>query len=243
MNVLTFIKNIFFPPGCVLCDFTLEPNCESGFCGKCADKINFCSDGWCCEKCGKPIVSFGEKQLCYFCASGKSRYFDRIVSVFEYEGLARASILRYKGSAIQKYASVYAQIMAARFFEEYGDTEFDFVCGAPSHKNHKREKGFDHVEEICRHFSRLTGVKHCRSVLVKTRSTAKQRSLNYEMRMKNLVDSMAANDDVDVAGKTILLIDDVCTTRATAIECAKTLKRAGAKRLFALTLATTTKAD
>lgn len=241
MNVFTFIKNIFFPPGCVLCDSTLEPNNENSFCGKCADRIEFCNDGWCCGKCGKPIVSFGEKQLCYFCTCGKSRYFDRIISVFEYEGLVRSSILRYKSSGIRKYAAVYAQVMAARFFEEYSNIDFDFMCGAPSHKNHKREKGFDHVEEICRHFSSLTGIRHCRHALLKIRSTAKQRSLNYEMRMKNLVDSMIVNERVDVAGKTVLVIDDVCTTRATAIECAKTLKRSGAKKVFVLTLATTTK--
>jgi predicted amidophosphoribosyltransferase len=87
--------------------------------------------------------------------------------------------------------------MAARFFEEYSNIDFDFVCGAASHKNHKREKGFDHVEEICRHFSRLTDIRYCQHALLKIRSTAKQRSLIYEMRMKNLVDSMIVNERVD----------------------------------------------
>ncbi len=243
MNIFSFIKNILFPPGCVLCDFTMEPNSEGDICGKCAESISFCSEGFCCEKCGKPIVSFAEKQLCYFCVNGKSKYFDRIVSVFEYEGVIRDSILRYKQMGIPKYAGVYAKIMSARFYEEYEDTEIDFICAAPSHRNKRRDKDFDGVEEICRRISGIIGIEHKSSVLVKVRKTAKQSSLNYEMRSKNLTDSMRVREGICVEGKRVLLIDDVCTTRATIMECAKTLKKAGAKKVYSLTLATTMKEE
>lgn len=210
-------------------------------CGRCAEHMQFCSDGMCCERCGKPVVSFGEKQLCYFCINKKSKYFDRIVSVFEYEGLIRESVLRYKRLGLQKYAEVYAKVMSARFYEEYGNSDIDFICAAPSHRNKKRTKGFDHVEEICRYFSKITNIEHRKEVLFKTRRTAKQSSLNYEMRVKNLVDSMDVRDSAVVKGKNVLLIDDVCTTRSTIMECARALKKNGAKKVYALTLATAVK--
>lgn len=238
---MNFIKNVLFPPGCVLCDCTMEPNSVSNICGTCAEHMQFCSDGMCCERCGKPVVSFGEKQLCYFCASSKSKYFDRIVSVFEYDGLIRESILRYKSRGIQKYAEVYANVMSARFYEEYSDTDIDFICAAPSHKNKKKSNGSDHVEEICRCFSKITHIEYRREILFKTRRTAKQSSLNYEMRVKNLVDSMDVRDGAVVNGRNVLLIDDVCTTRSTIMECARVLKKNGAKKVYALTLATTVK--
>ena len=243
MKILKFIRNIFFPPGCVLCDYTMEPNTTSDFCGKCADKVSFCSDGWCCEKCGKPIVSFGEKQLCYFCVNKNSKYFDRIVSVFEYSGIVKHSILRYKGMEIRAYAGAYAKIMTARFYEEYGDINFDFICAVPSYRKNSRDKKFDHIGEICKYFSEYTGIEYLKNTLVKIRQTEKQRSLNYEKRMTNLIDSMVVGKAADVKDKTVLLIDDVCTTRATVMECAKILKRGGAKKVYVLTLATTTKED
>lgn len=241
MNILKFIKNVLFPPGCVLCDCTMEPNTVSNICGRCAEHMQFCSDGLCCERCGKPVIGFGEKQLCYFCVNNKSKYFDRIVSVFEYEGLIRESILRYKSRGIQKYAEVYANVMSARFYEEYGYTDIDFICAAPSHKSKIQSNGFDHVEEICRYFSKITHIKHRQGLLFKTRRTAKQSSLNYEMRVKNLVDSMNVRDSAYVKEKNVLLLDDVCTTRSTIMECARALKKNGAKKVYALTLATTAK--
>lgn len=241
MNIVGFSKNLLFPPKCVLCTFTMEPNTHTNICGKCADALRFCSESFCCERCGKPIISFEEERLCYFCANKSNTYFDKIVSLFEYDGMVKEAILRYKRIGIQKYAAVYAQIMAAKNEEEYRNIDFDFLCGAPSHKNRKTSKGFDHIEEICSHFSKITGIKRHRGALVKTRATEKQHSLNYEMRMKNLVGSMALKKGLDVKGATVLLIDDVCTTRATVIECAKTLKENGAKAVYALTFATTVK--
>lgn len=210
-------------------------------CGKCAEKIQFCGDGLCCEKCGKPIVSFGEKQLCYFCVNGKSKYFDRIASVFEYESLVRESVIRYKTYGLGKYATLYAEVMAARLYEEYGDMEFDCICATPSHKNRKRIRGFDGVDEICKRLSRLTGIRYMPGVIRKVRQTEKQSSLNYEKRMKNLLDSMDVRKGVELDGKRVLLVDDVCTTRATIMECAKVLKKNGAKRVYALTFATAVK--
>lgn len=239
INILTFIKHIVFPPRCVFCDRIMEPNCASEVCGECSDEIKFCSHRVCCQKCGKPLVSFGKKPICYYCLDKKTKYFDRIVSVFEYDGIVRESILRYKTSGIRKYAKTYAECMAARFFEEYSDTGFDFICAVPSHTDKKTLYGFDQVELLCRNLSKITDIEYRSEVLKKTRRTKRQSSLNYTERQKNIENSMVAVNAESVNGKTVLLIDDICTTRATLIECSRALKKAGAKTVCALTLATT----
>ena len=241
MKILTFIKRIIFPPRCVFCDAILEPNTAAEICSDCVGKQKVCSAYPCCIKCGKPLASFGQKQLCYHCLNTRGEKFNAIASVFEYEGIVRSSIVRYKSAKIYKYANVYATFMAARFFEEFSDIDFDFMCAAPSHEAKNWRDELNMVEAICKPLSKLINVDFVPDVLVKTRKTQKQSSLGYKDRQKNLIDSMAAQKSELCPGKTVLLIDDVCTTRATISECASALKAAGAKKVYALTLATTVK--
>ena len=88
-----------------------------------------------------------------------------------------------------------------------------------------------------------TGVNNpfCKKVLPKIRKTGKQTDLGYRERLKNQKNSMAVRVPDVVNGKNVLVIDDVCTTRATIIECSRALKAAGAKRVYGLTFATTVK--
>ena len=127
----------------MFCDRTMEPNAEVCICGSCPERVTLCSASPCCEKCGKPLISYGDKKLCYFCLNTKSKHFDKIVSVFTYDNLVQESIRRYKINGIASYAPTYAVCMQGRFFEEYGDTDFDFMCGTPSHTDKLKKGGFD----------------------------------------------------------------------------------------------------
>ena len=237
-NILKYIKRIIFPPSCVFCRRIIEINAQINVCGKCSDGIEFTSDKVCCTKCGKPIVGFNEKQRCYFCLNNNVKYFDRIASVFVYDGLVRNSIIRFKRNGFNEYADTYADCMMAKFYEEYSDIEFDFMCGVPSHDKKHRKKDFDQVDLLCKRLSKRIALKYEKKVFTHLRNTKKQSSLGYDDRQKNLKDSFGILPNFDVSGKTILLIDDICTTRATIIECSRALKAAGAKKVFALTVAT-----
>ncbi len=240
-NIFRIIMNFFFPPQCVFCDRILEINVKNCLCENCRSDVSRCREKLCCQKCGKPVVSYGRRALCYFCAETSTKYFDRIVSVFEYEGAVRDSVLRYKNAGIQSYAETYAELLAERIGEEYQGLDFDFICAAPSHENKDRKMGFDPVELICHKLSRRINIPHKRKVLKKTRETERQAGLSMQSRMRNLKNSMAVGDPKRVEGKRILLVDDICTTCATMIECSRALKKAGAKSVHAITFATTVK--
>lgn len=240
-NIFRIIMNFFFPPQCVFCDRILEINVKNCLCKNCRSDVSRCREKLCCKKCGKTVVSYGRRALCYFCAETSTKYFDRVVSVFEYEGAVRDSVLRYKNAGIQSYAQTYAELLAERIGEEYAGLDFDFICAAPSHENKGRKKGFDPVELICRKLSRRINVPYKRKVLKKTRETERQAGLSMQSRMHNLKNSMAVGDPKRVKGKRILLVDDICTTRATMIECSRALKKAEAKSVHAITFATTVK--
>lgn len=241
MKLLDFALNILFPPRCVFCDRVMEPNTEIRYCGVCEPRPKLCGDLLCCKKCGKPIVSHGDKKQCYYCMNTRSKYFDRIVSVFVYGGLVKESIHRYKIEGVKCCAPTYATCMSARFYEEYDGTEFDFMCSAPSHSKKSERIGFNHTEELCAKLAPILNIPYKPRLLYKTRKTEKQSMLSPQERRTNLVNSVAVKPDIDIKGNTVLLVDDVCTTRATITECSRALKAAGAKRVFALTLATSVK--
>lgn len=213
----------------------------SRVCGECSSESDLCASHTCCVKCGKPIVSFGDKQKCYFCLNKPTQYFNRIASAFVYDGIVRESILRYKFHSVQGYAKTYAECMAAVYFNEFDGLGVDFICAAPSHSNKKAEYGYDQVEMLCGLLADIIKVDFKKGVLKKTRKTRRQSELGFDERAKNLLGSIAVASRHNVQGKTILLVDDICTTRATITECSRVLKHAGAKNVFALTLATTIK--
>ena len=241
ISIFKIIKNFFFPPQCIFCDKVLEINDESCICDACKTAVMRCADKICCEKCGKPIVSHGKRVRCYHCIENETQYFNRIVSVFEYDGLVKESVQRFKGGKIQSYAITYAECMVERLKQEYKDIRFDLICAVPSSSDKKRTQGFDNVELICKYISRKIRIPLCKNVLKKIRHTEKQTELNYQERADNIKNSIAVEKPEAVYDKTVLLVDDVCTTRATLTECSRALKKAGAARVFCLTFATAVK--
>ena len=239
MGVFSWLKNILFPLRCIFCDCFMEPNSHNFFCGNCTGKVEFCSDGICCIKCGKPIESFGKKQLCYFCANEKTKYFNRITSVFIYKGLAKDAVKRFKSKGFARHTETFAQCLVSQIADEYNGIKFDFLCGVmPNNSKKSKRKDFDQVQLLCEKLSLKLGFPYKRKVFVRTRNTEKQSMLGFAERRTNLKDSVKVNPKCNVNDQTVLLIDDVCTTRASIIEYSRALKAAGAKSVYAATIAT-----
>lgn len=240
-KTLNIVKNFFFTPECIFCEKHLEINEERYYCKDCEAALELCHREICCEKCGKPIVSHGEKVRCYFCLNHKPLYYDRIIAPFKYAGIVKESVLRFKSGRFSNYLSPYGDFMTAELNREYGGIEFDAICCIPSHNPGTKDYGEENVELLAECISKKARIPIGKGKLVKIRETRKQKTLGYKDRLDNVKDCMTVTKPAAVKDKTILLIDDVCTTRATLIEGSRALKKAGAKRVYALTVATTTK--
>jgi ComF family protein len=109
----------------------------------------------------------------------------------------------------------------------------------------KREaRGFNQAEEIARYFvssRRRAGIQLDTTSLVRRRDTASQTGLTRRQRRANMRGAFAVTRPDRVKGRTILVIDDVMTTGTTAGECARVLRRAGAREVFVATVARATK--
>lgn len=107
----------------------------------------------------------------------------------------------------------------------------------PIHPAKKRERGYNQTELLSRHLAGMTGLRVECGALVKRRNTTSQTALEKEARSANVVGSIAARDVSGLAGRPVILIDDVVTTGSTLRECAKALYAEGIKDVSACAVA------
>ena len=121
------------------------------------------------------------------------------------------------------------------------DEEFwngiDLIIPVPLHKKRRWERGFNQSFEIAREIGRRGGIAFASGALLKVKSTPPQTSLERRERMENVRGAYALGRKNIVAGKVVLLVDDVFTTGSTIGECARVLRRGGAADVRGLTIA------
>jgi ComF family protein len=176
---------------------------------------------------------------CVSCRDHKPA-FDRALSFAEYKGALRGLIhlLKYENvtpAAVPlggKLADVVSELLAGR-----SDT-VPLLMPVPLHKGRRRARGFNQAELIARAAAKhLHGkVEIAPEALVRHRETISQVGLSREERIENMRDAFRVVDRKRVAGRAVILIDDVMTTGTTLSECARVLKQAGAQRVWAATV-------
>jgi ComF family protein len=115
----------------------------------------------------------------------------------------------------------------------------DLVMPVPLHPRRLREREFNQALLLADRIARHLVVPLSYDNLVRTTPSPAQTTLTRKERLKNLRGAFAARQPDTIAGKRILLIDDVFTTGATVNECAKTLRKAGSGDVFIVTLGRT----
>ena len=180
--------------------------------------------------------------LCGLCRQ-KAPHFRRAVAYGPYEGSLRdlVHLLKYQG--IRPAARLLGRFMSQSVMQA-GWAAGLVVIPVPLASAKRRARGFNQAEEIARAFCREQGGNRIQletTSLQRTRETVSQTGLSREQRQANLRGAFTVSSREKVQGRTILLVDDVMTTGATAGECARVLLRAGAKEVFVATVARATR--
>lgn len=115
--------------------------------------------------------------------------------------------------------------------------EPDVLLPVPLHKKRYLERGFNQGELIAKFLAQKTGWTLRTDILSRIRETVSQASLEEEARRENIKGAFGPLGDPNIVNKKIVLVDDVFTTGATMEECAKFLKRAGAREVVGLAFA------
>ncbi len=115
--------------------------------------------------------------------------------------------------------------------------QVDLVVAAPSARANFKKRGFVPAELIAERVAKLWGLMHMRSALTLVRRVEDQASLTVDQRQQNLIEAMRANSRL--AGKRILLVDDIVTTGSTIAEVARAVAAAAAEPVAFVVLAET----
>jgi len=154
--------------------------------------------------------------------------------VVYFEGALRKAMhwLKYRGRTA--LADPLGGLMAEYWAQH--PMQFDVIVPVPLHADRLRKRGYNQAALLARQMARRVGLMEEEQTLVRQRSTSRQVDLNAKQRKQNVRDAFHCSGD-GLAGKQILLIDDVCTTGATLEACAIALLAGGARNVQALTLA------
>ena len=196
--------NLIFPPKCVLC---------------------------------RNLLDKGQTDLCHHCrthapefsrAKRNIPFLAQWTAVWYYKDDVRKSIQRFKFGNLRGYCNVYARLLAVQLQKERLDT-FDILTWVPTSFLRQLKRGYDQSALLARALGNELGVEAIQ-VLKKVRHTPPQSGIRDAARRRaNVLGAYRVIDRELIAGKRILLLDDVITTGSTASECAKTMLIAGAK--------------
>jgi len=166
--------------------------------------------------------------------------FDRARSFGEYRGALAQSIRKFKYNGHRLLAPTLGGMITAADRQWLDEVEATLVIPVPLHPTRLRERGFNQAVDLARPVARERELPLTVDAVARIRDTAPQFGLTVVQRKQNVKGAFAAKKPELLQDQTIILVDDVMTTGATAAECCRTLKDAGAKMVAVLTLARTT---
>lgn len=236
LRLARLVELLVFPSFCRLCRIPLEEPGERIVCAACLAALA-AYEGPFCSRCGRLLQDAGEAHACARCLADPPA-FTRHRSCGIYGGTLKDVILLFK---YRRYAPLGRPL--GRFMDESLGTDRELWDGAealvpvPLHPSRRRDRGFNQARILARELARRRGLGLLEGALVKVRNAPPQAGLRAAERERNVVRAYAVRHPDRVSGRTLVLVDDVSTTGATLRECARVLKKAGAKDVRAVTLA------
>ena len=210
--------------------------------------------GGVCSICGEGLVSpyaFSGEQAeprCGLCRRIEPP-FTKAAAYGSYDGGLRDLIHLLKYDHVRPAANVLGRMLAeviANLRTSFGDAQL-LVVPVPLHVRKFRQRGFNQAELIAAAALKLKPVGEqltlAASILERQRETKSQIGLTRHQRRENMRGAFRVAQPAQVQDREILLVDDVFTTGTTASECARILRRAGARKVFVATVARTLKQE
>jgi ComF family protein len=227
--------SLFLPDDCRVCGNALTEVSRIPVCRRCLEEPQPLSAEYFCAACRTPFQNrspLGEDGRCTLCRLGL-RGFDAAYCYGAYEGTLRELIHLFKYGRIRTLARPLGERLASAI---PWDQRFDLIVPVPLHWRRRFQRGFNQAALLAASVARRYSTPVVAAVR-RRRSTAPQAGLSNSKRRANVAGAFLVRRPQVVAGRRILLVDDVMTTGATASACAAALKRAGARHVVLLTLA------
>ena len=212
--MLKLVLDLLYPPVC-------------GICGKIDQKEL-------CPKCAIKLRNLEKARLYVY----PHTHFEKHFYLFPYEGIIREKLIQYKFQGKSYLSTFFAKILQnhekmSRLLEKY-----DIIIPVPMYSKKEKLRGYNQTVLIAREIAKAyRNLIYDGKSLQKIKDTKMQSSLNKTERRKNIKNAYKVVNQQKIKDKKIVLLDDIYTTGATANECSKMLKQAGAKEILVVTIA------
>lgn len=241
---LDLMVDWLYPPRCRACSGSIQGRDREYFCSTCWLQIQLVAHPF-CTICGRPFPdSSGDDHICGVCLA-RNPHFARAHSWACYpreeatEHPLRQVIQKFKYGRKVALGKPLGRLMARGCEEFLATCKAEAIIPVPLHPRRLRWRGFNQSVLLARQISRAYNIPLDCFTLFRKMDTPPQTRLAEEDRRKNIRGAFAVAGEIAVAGKRLLLVDDVYTSGATVNECSRILKRGGAREVFVLTLART----
>lgn len=234
---LAKIVDLIMPPICLSCQTRLDG--LDALCPSCWSGISFIRPPI-CDCLGLPMPFDTGGRMVSAAASATPPAYDRARAVASFDGLMRDLVhdLKFRDRHDLRH-------LLGRWLSETGQDILvgaDMIVPVPLGRLRLLQRGFNQSAILAQDVARTAGLPFEPLILTRTRKTRPQVGLTRLERLKNVSGAFVVPEvrRQAVAGRNVVLIDDVITTGATVGACARALKRAGAARVDVLALALVT---
>jgi len=234
------LLHLVFPSPCEVCGRPLDWGRRSLLCGGCWGRLERMPAGG-CARCGWPFpgqaAAGAAAPLCQRCRESRDRFeLARAPLRYREEGVARAAILLSKHGGRLPLLRRLGDLLAEEAPDYLDLTRWELLVPVPLFWRRRLRRGFNQSEVLARAVGRRHAIPVAARALARVRATPPQQG-DAEARRRNVRDAFRVGRPGRVAGRRVLLVDDVFTTGATVNACAEALLRAGAAAVGVLTLA------
>jgi len=226
--------DLLYPPACLACRAAIAAH--GGLCPACWRAMRFIEKPY-CERLGIPFDSDGFSGTVSLEALADPPVFNRLRAAACFEGPARTLVHRLKYGDRLELAAPMARWMARAGEDLLNDA--DLLIPVPLHPRRLARRRFNQSVALAREVFRASSVPLETGLLTRVKPTPPQVGLNRRLRAANVKGAfaVAARREGALAGRRLLLVDDVATSGATLNAAAHALLRAGAERVDALVFA------
>ncbi len=240
----TALLDLVFPPFCPVCQARLGEGRRDPLCGSCWERLERIAPPY-CRVCGVPFSHFPSAEaerrpaaspLCGRCRR-RLPAFSYARSAARYGEVVRAALHALKFAGRRALAAPLGDLMAEMGAADLPAAPPALLVPVPLHPRRERERGFNQSLLLARRLGRAWKLPVRADVLVRRIPTPPQTGLSAEARRSNVRRAFALRHPELVAGRHVILVDDVFTTGSTVTACALCLKRGGASAVGVLTVA------
>lgn len=228
------LNQLLWPAVCINCRRSI---CETdnNLCRNCWDQLLTCTGADYCRRCGRDAGRYAMLDgVCPDC-QGKEIHFDRIARCGVYAQSLRKMILAFKNGRTE-LDSTLGFLANSALQGSYFCKDAEFFVPVPLHWSRRLTRGYNQALVLAKKLKHPSA--KINTELVRIRYTKSQpMTATAAARARNVAGAFAVRRGHRFTGRNVCLVDDIKTTGATLNECAKTLKEAGASKVFALVLA------